>query len=67
MLRTMAEIQRDTVDFTFYVAVSRDMGVRLFDIKYKGKRIIYEVPILQRLHGSKYKKLILRSLAWKRP
>ncbi|KAK7701543.1 hypothetical protein SLS64_010290 [Diaporthe eres] len=32
-----------TVDFSFYVAVSHDMGVRLFDIKYKGKRIIYEV------------------------
>lgn len=32
-----------TVDFSFYVAVSHDMGLRLFDIKYKGKRIIYEV------------------------
>lgn len=32
-----------TVDFSFYVAVSHDMGLRLFDVKYKGKRIIYEV------------------------
>ncbi|KAI7777849.1 hypothetical protein LA080_002972 [Diaporthe eres] len=31
------------MDFSFYVAVSHDMGVRLFDIKYKGKRIIYEL------------------------
>ena len=31
------------MDFTFYVTVSRDTGVRLFDLKYKGKRILYEV------------------------
>ncbi|KAJ0109324.1 amine oxidase catalytic domain-containing protein [Diaporthe amygdali] len=31
------------MDFSFYVTVSRDMGLRLFDIKYKGKRIIYEL------------------------
>ncbi|KAH7393640.1 copper amine oxidase [Cadophora sp. MPI-SDFR-AT-0126] len=37
------------MDFSFYVSVSRDMGVRLFDIKYKGKRIIYELGMEEAL------------------
>ncbi|KAL1847003.1 hypothetical protein Daus18300_014080, partial [Diaporthe australafricana] len=37
------------MDFSFYVAVSRDMGVRLFDVKYKGKRIIYELGMEEAL------------------
>lgn len=54
------------MDFSFYVAVSHDMGVRLFDIKYKGKRIIYEVCNIP--HGFKFRgKLTLPSLAWRRP
>lgn len=40
---TQSQANHLLVDFSFYVSVSRDMGVRLFDIKYKGKRIIYEV------------------------
>ena len=31
------------MDFSFYVAVSLDTGLKLFDVKYKGKRIMYEV------------------------
>ncbi|KAK8110994.1 uncharacterized protein PG998_007451 [Apiospora kogelbergensis] len=31
------------MDFTFFVSDSRDLGVRLFDIRYKGKRILYEL------------------------
>ncbi|KAK8035098.1 Copper amine oxidase [Apiospora rasikravindrae] len=31
------------MDFTFFVSDSRDLGVRLFDIRFKGKRILYEL------------------------
>lgn len=31
------------VDFSFYVSLTRDNGLRLFDVRYKGKRILYEV------------------------
>lgn len=31
------------MDFSFYMGFSRDVGVTLYDIKYKGKRIIYEL------------------------
>ncbi|KAH8586808.1 copper amine oxidase [Bisporella sp. PMI_857] len=37
------------MDFTFYITVSRDMGVRLFDLKYKGKRILYELGMEEAL------------------
>jgi hypothetical protein len=33
------------VDFSFYVSITRDNGLRLYDIRYKGKRIMYEVSI----------------------
>ncbi|KAK4051483.1 hypothetical protein OIO90_004697 [Microbotryomycetes sp. JL221] len=32
-------------DFSFYVGFTRDTGVRLFDIKYKGERVIYELGL----------------------
>ena len=32
-------------DFTFYYTFSRDTGIRLFDIKYKGDTIIYELGL----------------------
>ncbi|WRT68622.1 uncharacterized protein IL334_005600 [Kwoniella shivajii] len=33
------------MDFTFYLTFTRDTGMRLYDIKYKGKRIIYELGL----------------------
>ena len=33
------------MDFTFYISYSRDTGLRLFDIKYRGERIIYELGL----------------------
>jgi len=33
------------MDFSFYIAFSRDTGVRLFNIKYKRDRIIYEIGL----------------------
>lgn len=32
-----------SVDFSFYVSLTRDNGLRLYDVRYKGKRILYEV------------------------
>ncbi|KAK4047619.1 hypothetical protein OIV83_005277 [Microbotryomycetes sp. JL201] len=32
-------------DFSFFVAFTRDTGVRLFDIKYKGERVMYELGL----------------------
>ena len=32
-------------DFSFYYTFSRDSGIRLFDIHYKGDRIIYELGL----------------------
>ena len=34
-----------SVDFSFYVSFSRDSGLRLFDIKYRGERIVYELGL----------------------
>ena len=34
-----------SVDFSFYVSFSRDSGFRLFDIKYGGERIVYELSL----------------------
>lgn len=31
------------MDFSFYVSLTRDNGLRLFDVRYKGKRILYEL------------------------
>ncbi|KAM0749530.1 copper amine oxidase [Meredithblackwellia eburnea MCA 4105] len=33
------------MDFSFYITFTRDTGVRLYDIKYKGERIIYELGL----------------------
>ncbi|KAJ7320783.1 putative copper amine oxidase [Mycena albidolilacea] len=33
------------MDFSFYITFTRDTGLRLFDIKYKGDRIIYELGL----------------------
>ena len=33
------------MDFSFYVTFSRDTGLRLFDIKYRGERIVYELGL----------------------
>ncbi|KAK6910889.1 hypothetical protein I203_104924 [Kwoniella mangroviensis CBS 8507] len=33
------------MDFTFYLTFTRDTGMRLYDIKYKGQRIIYELGL----------------------
>lgn len=33
------------MDFSFYIGFKRDTGVNLYDIKYKGKRIIYELGL----------------------
>ena len=33
------------MDFTFYISFSRDTGLRLFNIKYRGERIIYELGL----------------------
>jgi primary-amine oxidase len=35
----------DAVDFTFYLSLTRDKGLRLYDVHYKGKRVLYEVNI----------------------
>ncbi|CAG5184025.1 uncharacterized protein ALTATR162_LOCUS10872 [Alternaria atra] len=37
------------MDFTFYHAVSQDLGLSLFDIKFKGRRIIYELSLQEAL------------------
>lgn len=37
------------MDFSFYVSFSRNTGVRLFDIKYKGKRVMYELGLEEAL------------------
>ncbi|RGP60861.1 hypothetical protein FSPOR_10362 [Fusarium sporotrichioides] len=31
------------MDFSFYVSITRDNGLRLYDVRYKGKRILYEL------------------------
>jgi primary-amine oxidase len=37
------------MDFEFYVSFSRDVGMHLHDIKYKGERIIYELGLQEAL------------------
>lgn len=39
-------LRLDAVDFSFYLSLTRDKGVRLFDVHYKGKRILYEVKLI---------------------
>ena len=38
----VADSQSPT-DFSFFITFTRDTGMRLFDIKYKGDRIVYEL------------------------
>ncbi|KAJ3749653.1 copper amine oxidase [Lentinula detonsa] len=33
------------MDFSFYIAFRRDSGMRLFDIRYRGERIVYELGL----------------------
>jgi primary-amine oxidase len=37
------------MDFSFYYTFTRDSGIRLYDIKYKGERIIYELGLQEAL------------------
>lgn len=37
------------MDFSFYVSFSRDTGMALHDIKYKGQRILYELGLQEAL------------------
>ena len=46
--RYRLDAQEDYVswmDFSFYLATSRDIGLSLFDIQYKGKRLLYELSL----------------------
>ncbi|GAA5903080.1 uncharacterized protein JCM6883_002688 [Sporobolomyces salmoneus] len=36
-------------DFSFYWGFSRDSGMRLWDIKYKGERVVYELGLTEAL------------------
>lgn len=33
------------MDFSFYISFNRDTGMKLFDVRYKGERIIYELSL----------------------
>ena len=37
------------MDFSFYVGFSRDLGVSLYDIRYKGQRVLYELGLQEAL------------------
>ncbi|KAK3690111.1 amine oxidase catalytic domain-containing protein [Podospora appendiculata] len=37
------------MDFTFYIAFNRDTGMALYDIRYKGERILYELGLQEAL------------------
>jgi primary-amine oxidase len=37
------------MDFSFYVGFSRDTGMALYDIKYKGERVLYELGLQEAL------------------
>lgn len=37
------------MDFSFYYGVSHDMGLSLFDVNYKGTRIVYELSLQEAL------------------
>lgn len=37
------------MDFSFYISTSADTGVSLFDVRYKGKRILYELGLQEAL------------------
>ncbi|KAL2211162.1 amine oxidase catalytic domain-containing protein [Sarocladium strictum] len=33
------------MDFSFYVSITKDNGVRLYDVRYRGKRVLYELGL----------------------
>lgn len=37
------------MDFSFYIGFNRDTGLSLFDIKYKGQRVLYELGLQEAL------------------
>ncbi|KAL2843196.1 copper amine oxidase [Aspergillus pseudodeflectus] len=37
------------MDFSFYISFNRDTGLSLFDIKYKGQRVLYELGLQEAL------------------
>ncbi|KAL4807301.1 copper amine oxidase [Aspergillus unguis] len=37
------------MDFSFYIGFNRDAGLSLFDIKYKGQRVLYELGLQEAL------------------
>lgn len=37
------------MDFSFYISFTRDRGLALFDIRYKGERILYELGLQEAL------------------
>ncbi|KAF8244608.1 putative membrane copper amine oxidase [Wilcoxina mikolae CBS 423.85] len=37
------------LDWTFFIAFSRDTGVRIFDVKYQGERVVYEMGLMEAL------------------
>ncbi|KAL2216423.1 copper amine oxidase [Thermoascus aurantiacus ATCC 26904] len=41
----MEEKYVEWMDFSFFISFSRDTGMKLFDIRYKGERIIYELGL----------------------
>ena len=50
--RFSVDVQENYVswkDFAFYMSVSKDSGLTLFDIQFKGKRIIYELGLQEAL------------------
>lgn len=50
--RFSVDVQENYVswmDFSFYMSVSKDSGLALFDIQYKGKRIMYELGLEEAL------------------
>jgi len=50
--RYMVDVEEKYVewmDFSFYIGFSRDTGLALYDIKYKGDRILYELGLQEAL------------------
>ena len=37
------------MDYSFYYSFSRDTGMRIWDVKYKGERILYELGLTEAL------------------
>jgi hypothetical protein len=50
------------MDFSFYWGFSRDTGMKLWDLKYKGERIVYELGLTEAIAHSESYSLSLISL-----